>query len=467
MNGTAKSIGSKDARLIGLALTTALAGVTLAGCAHSSAQTTASAGKPETAITQDQFAGLISKAENAVAAQPENATLRTQLGAAYLDAGRFSSAAASFEDAMALGDRSPRTALSLALALSGDGRGDDAARLLDQYRDDIAASDLGLAYSLAGKPGRGIDVLSIAIRNGENNAKTRQNLAYSYALNGQWREARLMAEQDLGSERVGDRMAEWAAEVHPDAYRQRVAALLQVTPDFTDPGQPARLALTNTPGAAEFAAQATAALAAAPSAEPGYAAYAPTSADYELAPIGDAPGIPAPVQSAPKAEKPRDFDAAFNTGAAPASPRANLAMDTQRFVQGAAPAKAPAKVAAAPKASTPAKAAAPARAASSSPVADGTHLVQLGSFSSETSARRAWGIYVKRYPELANHQMVISEAVVKGKRYWRVSAGGYNSASARSMCGKVNSSSRDGCFAYAESSPMPGAVLSERRFASR
>src|SRR5690606_39866321 len=49
------------------------------------------------------------------------------------------------------------------------------------------------------------------------------------------------------------------------------------------------------------------------------------------------------------------------------------------------------------------------------------------------SAERAWGIYAKRYPELAGHQMVISEAVVRGKRYWRVSAGGFDNAGSQAM----------------------------------
>jgi hypothetical protein len=97
----------------------------------------------------------------------------------------------------------------------------------------------------------------------------------------------------------------------------------------------------------------------------------------------------------------------------------------------------------------------------------GGHLVQLGSFSSEAGAKRAWGIYVKRYPELASHDMVITRAMVRGKNYWRVSAAGYDMASSRAMCGHVNSTSADGCFAYAESHPMPGAIDDGTRFAMR
>jgi hypothetical protein len=100
------------------------------------------------------------------------------------------------------------------------------------------------------------------------------------------------------------------------------------------------------------------------------------------------------------------------------------------------------------------------------PSAAGTHLVQLGSFASEQGARRAWNIYTQRYPELAGHQMVISEAVVKGKRYWRVSAAGFSRTSSTAMCGKVRGGGQ-GCIAYAEGRPLPGAVDAGVRMARR
>lgn len=84
----------------------------------------------------------------------------------------------------------------------------------------------------------------------------------------------------------------------------------------------------------------------------------------------------------------------------------------------------------------------------------------------EQGARRAWGIYTARYPELAGHKMVINEAVVQGKRYWRVSAAGYDRTDARAMCGKVKSRGQ-GCFAYADGRPLPGAVDTGIRMARR
>jgi hypothetical protein len=64
--------------------------------------------------------------------------------------------------------------------------------------------------------------------------------------------------------------------------------------------------------------------------------------------------------------------------------------------------------------------------------------------------------------------MVITEAVVRGKRYWRVSAAGYDQASSRAMCGRVkNSRAGEGCFAWAESRPLPGAIDTGVRLARR
>ena len=62
--------------------------------------------------------------------------------------------------------------------------------------------------------------------------------------------------------------------------------------------------------------------------------------------------------------------------------------------------------------------------------------------------------------------MVINQAVVRGKNFWRVSAAGYGKASAASMCGRVKSGGA-GCFAYAEGRPLPGAIDTGIRLASR
>lgn len=433
-------------RMLGLVVTSALTGVLLTGCAGSGAEpASVSASRAEGARTAGNADKAIRHAEAAVLADPRNAAYRATLGAAYLNAGRFASATTTFRDAMQLGDSSPRTVLSLALAMTGEGKPAGAAALLGAHESEIAAADLGLAFALAGEPGRGIDVMSNAIRGGENTAKMRQNLAFAYALAGRWREARLMAEQDLTGDQVSDRIEQWAMLSHPDAWQQRVTSLLGVPAGVADAGQPAQLALANNPSIEQLAAE-----AAAP-------ADAPALADAEL-PALAAVEAPAPEFSVPAEEvaSPANFQTAFAAPARASAPALTVPQDASRFA--AAPVVRPAP---APAAATRAPAA--SRAVQQ---ANGTHLVQLGSFASEQAARRASSIYQGRYPELAGHRMVISEAVVNGKRYWRVSAAGFGRSSASAMCGKVKSGGQ-GCFAYAEGRPLPGAVDTGTRLARR
>ena len=235
-----------------------------------------------------------------------------------------------------------------------------------------------------------------------------------------------------------------------------------------DMGQPVHLALANTPSVEQLAAEAAAVVASEPVVEVAMAE--PVVA--ELPPVVEARVAPVEVEPSKSAD---DFETVFATVTSVSESIAQVAQDTVRFVQQpvvqaisaraeVAPAPARAAPAVAASASAPARAT-PARAVAAAK-ADGTHLVQLGSFGSENSARRAWAIYTKRYPELAGHQMVISEAVVSGKRYWRVSAGGFDGSSSRAMCGRVKGKG-EGCFAYAEGRPLPGAVDTGVRLARR
>ena len=97
---------------------------------------------------------------------------------------------------------------------------------------------------------------------------------------------------------------------------------------------------------------------------------------------------------------------------------------------------------------------------------NGSHLVQLGSFSSEQGARRAWGIYAKQFPQLSEFEMVITKAVVRGKTYYRVNAGGLQRAEASSVCSSVRRKGQ-GCLAWAEGRPLPGGLVRETRMAAR
>lgn len=451
MNAANNSNETRKNRLLGLALTTALVTVSLTGCATSAPTAAISASKAESALSSGKYESGLAHAEAAVLADPYNSSYRAMLGAAYLDSGRFGSAATSFDDAAKLGDNSARTALSLALALTAEGKRRDAIQVLDGHRADIAKGDLGLAYALAGKPEIGIHLLTNALRSGKNTAKTRQNLAYSFALAGRWREARLMVAEDVPADQVSDRIAAWATDAHPQAYRLRVAKLLSVPTAVSDPGQPVQLAISNFPTADQLAAEATGSPMASSAPVSAPTPLASAAPNAELPPIGDPIdfAVATNAYQAPQSVQPVDFEAAFATSAPANSKTAAVELNTNRFVE------------------NPIVQAIPTSTAPVAVHADGSHLVQLGSFSSKKGAHRAWNIYAMRYPELANHQMVITKATVRGKTFWRVSAAGYNARSSKSMCGRIKTTSSDGCFAYAESRPLPGAVNTKRRLASR
>lgn len=454
-------------RMIALAASTALASLALGGCTTSAAPSADfSAGKAQSALGKGKSEQAVSHAEAAVLAAPRNAAYRAMLGAAYLEAGRFASAAASFDDAMELGDDSARTALSLALAEIGVGNNDAALVVLDDWRDDIGPADLGLALALAGDPDRGVHVLANALRGGENTPKIRQNLAYAYALQGNWRAARLMAAEDVPADQVDTRMGEWAMMGQPQDYRQRIAALLGA-PQVADPGQPVELALVNHPSFEQLAAEAT-----APS-EPQPARESSLAQSAELPPLDTQP---APVLARAESDSapPARFEAAFAAPAPQGATAAQMVDSAIRFVSNPVVQIIPAPGVVASD-ETPRRVAGrvtgtvASRAATAEPaiaVGSGDHLIQLGSFSSEAGARRAWGIYAKRHPQLSRHEMVITKALVRGKTYWRVSAGGFERASAKAMCSTVKAAG-EGCIAWAEGTPLPGAIDTGVRMASR
>src|SRR5690606_27918965 len=157
----------------------------------------------------------------------------------------------------------------------------------------------------------------------------------------------------------------------------------------------------------QLATEATAIMASQPAEE---VAFAEPAVAPELPPVAETRVTSAEVEPSRPAG---DFQAAFATVTSVSETVAQVAQDAVRFVQQPVVQACTARAEAAP---APVRAvrpdAAPARAVAAAK-ADGTHLVQLGSFGSRDSAERAWGIYAKRYPELAGHQMVISEAVVR------------------------------------------------------
>ena len=462
-------------RAIMLAVTTALASTALAGCATTVAKPAdLSASKVQPALAKGKTGQAVEHAEAAVLAEPRNAGYRAMLGAVYMEVGRFQSAARSFKDAMELGDGSGRTALSYALAEIAAGEQNAALSALNANRNAIDPSDLGLALALAGQPEQGVHVLGNALRGGMETPKIRQNLAYSYALMGNWRAARLMAAEDVPADQLGDRMSEWAQNAAPENYHARVAKLLNV-PVVGDSGQPAMLALSNHTSIQQLASasvvQSKAAPAGelpatfAPAAAPADAPAAVASASYALPPL-DTAARPASVAAniATPVAQPKPFEQAFTAGNGSTPATSAVASNKVAFVSKPVVQATPRSTRAAPSGAAGIVDTGVVQATSMA--AAGDHLVQLGSFSTQASAERAWNIYVKRYPDLAKYQMVITQAKVRGKNYFRVSAGGFQRASAASMCSAVKASNQ-GCITWAASSPLPGAVDRNVRMASR
>lgn len=447
--------GRPTAPRLALAVTTAFAGLALTGCMTSSApRADMSFGDAQAALAKGQVDKAILHAEAAVLAEPRNPGFRALLGAAYLEAGRFQSAATSFGDALDLGDENPRTVLSFALAKIALGERHAAVAVLDENAASIDAADLGLALALAGQPERGVHVLVNAVRQSEEaTPKLRQNLAYSFALAGNWRAARVMAAEDVPADQLDERLGEWAAMAAPEMSQQRIAALLDVAPR-ADAGQPQRLALANFPSPevmfAEAAAQADTGFGLA-AAEPVRVADPAPASTFAAAFATPEPAVQtvAPASqgiryvSSPVVQQIQPGNA--RRAAAPAAPRLAEAAPQRRMAATAAAAASP---------------------AASIDKAAATHLVQLGSYDSKIEATRGWSVLQAKFPQLKDRRPVITEAVVNGRTFWRVAAEGFSSKSARAMCGTVKSAGR-GCFAYAAATPPAGAVKRDVQMASR
>lgn len=433
--------------LVGAIAAVAIAGSSFSGAVVAKPSPDKSLAAAQVALGKGQIDKAIKLAEAAVAGNPREPSYRALLGQAYLRAGRFNSAVTTLNDAMTLGDNSGKTALALSLANVAAGEARTAVAILDDWRDAIPASDLGLALALAGETSRGVAILSDALRGGENTAKLRQNLAYAYALDGRWREARTMVVQDLPANLVDARISDWAKQAKPEDFMVRVAGLLNA-PLRSDPGQPAMLALVNSAAAEQLAAeQSIAPLPVAPAPAPvavAAAAELPPVAEYAPEAAAQLASY-APVGADPVAEAPVAVMAA-------AAPLPGIAFTSSPVIQ-PLPVRYQAK--AAPRAKAAARPAPPRFAAAFSATAamaaptpkSGVHAIQLGSFKSPQGARRAWGFYAAKNPELKNFRMVITPAKVKGRDFWRVAAAGLDASGAQGMCSAVKS--RGGvCFAY-------------------
>ncbi len=369
--------------------------------------------KAEQALTKGKHDRALGFAELAVAADLENRDYRGVLARVYMAKGRFASAERTLMDVMELGQVDPRTVISLALARIAQGNVDSAVMLLDAYRSILPVSDYGLTLALAGRSADAIDILTDAVRADSATSRTRQNLALAYALGGRWRDARVMASQDMAQDNVNARIAEWAQFARPGAHMLRVAGLLKVRPDMSDTGQPVALALNRT--APEGLAQA------------------------ELAPVGAAPSVPVAeldaIGPAPTSE---------SAGFAAVGPAIQMADSTVTVPVFEAP------LIKASQGPTKTEVVAPRPVAIS-----GSHLVQLGAFSSTVNAEAAWSKYAKRFGILHGFESVRSTVTVNGKKLIRLAAMGFgNAATAHAACSQIKVQGGT-CFVRSSGGPQP------------
>ncbi len=366
----------------------------------------------------------VSHAERAVAAMPQDASYRMLLGESYLAAGRFTSAETAFGDVLTLDSNNEKAALKLALAKIATGHSSDAVSVLETHKNRLSAADFGLAMTLAGDPSNGISTLETAARAEDATPKVRQNLALSYALAGRWREARVVAGQDLPPAVVTKRIVEWAALSRPTTAWDQVAGVLGVQAVF-DSGQPQALALNLDQGAPVAVA----------------AADAPVVALEPMQDVAEASvDAPAPVAVA-----------SLPSAAAPEAPL--IEAEVTPIKQVIVPAKASPVAAAGPRKSFEA----------------GRFAVQLGAYKSIQGAEQAWNRISAKVPTVSRFEPASARVRVKSASFYRLSVTGYtNKEDAGRVCTSIKASGMD-CFvrSIAGDQPLRYALLRARGGAQR
>ncbi|MES2174070.1 MAG: SPOR domain-containing protein [Pseudomonadota bacterium] len=443
------------------ALSSLLVATTMVGCTGAAFRPSASAvqqkGDPgklaiaaEKALADRDGAKAVEAAEAAVQIAPQNAAYRQILGRAYVLAGRFASAETALSDAMTLGNSDASTIVSLALVQVAQGRGDAARSLLVANAATVPAGDYGLAMAMAGDPSEGVRILSEAIHDPSATVRTRQNLAYAYALAGRWKDARMIVGMDMAPLAANKRISDWAQIAEPSLAPMRVAALMGVTINQGDAGQPVALALAPAAAAAPIEmAQAAPDIAPVPEAQP----EAPVQV-AEATPAPEPVAQPAPVikaERAPVRVAARDF-IIEDRNAKPVQPKSRAAK-AQPAIAGPV--------------------ARMQQAAFIKSVANGASnwVVQLGAYDNAAIAKEKWMSMAGRSSTLAAFPVLTSQATVKGKPYYRLAISGFGSrADAMTACRTIRAKSGQ-CFVREGApgaTPQRWAIAAKgRQYASR
>ncbi len=398
-------------------------------------------------VQQGQFAEALVSIERAVELSPRDVGFRLLLADIYLKTGRFESARATYGDVIELDPAHVRAGLRYALMQIALGRPQGAVAQLDSLAGRAPAADVGLAFALAGYPDRAVELLESAARSHDATPRLRQNLALSYALAGQWARARAVASQDISPAEVNGRLEQWAALAKPGAQSAQVASLLGVNP-VADPGQPVRLTLV-APDRAP----------AGPVTGEAFASAAPltSSTVFEAS-----SGTIAPPQAASSPGEAQDDPAWW-----PAPSSAPLLAEADQSESLEVPTASPVgrdevevRFAAAAETLTRPHRAVISNASEARPIApvfraqapaevrtapDGRFVVQLGAFSNEANAERAWQNAERSYG-LGRHQPTTTTIDIGKRTLHRVSVSSFASAiDAGRLCSVIRSRGGE-CF---------------------
>ncbi|MGE0774731.1 MAG: tetratricopeptide repeat protein [Sphingomonadaceae bacterium] len=407
------------------------------------------ADKAMAAIKDHQQQAAVQYAERAVLYHPDSADHRALLGQAYLQAGRFHSAETAFVDSLRLAPDHGRAALGLGLVQIALGKNSEAIATLEYARGRVPVSDVGLALALAGDRDGALAILEPAARAADGSAKTRQNLALTYALAGRWAEARTTAAQDVSPAELDKRMIEWASFTRPRGTNDQVASLLGVKPTL-DSGMPIELALIDAQPASSVAVQAAA--AAQPSA---------------VAPVTVEPAPEIEVASAPVSEiRPVDLPKAeLATSAAPVAAQPAEAL----FVKAAIADMLAAKPMYVKPAATPT-----AMKVKAQPIPRvGNFVVQLAAYSSQDRVERGWNNSVRKVSWIGDYAPVSTTFRNEdGRTLHRLSISGFSSRiEAVNLCRKIRESG-GACFVRGTAGDTPmqwvkASPVGQERYASR
>lgn len=397
----------------------------------------------EKALADRDGTRAVEAAEAAVRTAPQDASYRLLLGRAYVVSGRFVSAETALTDAMTLGNRDARTIISLALVQVALGKSDAARDLLAANADNVPAADYGLAMAMAGDAPEGVRILSQVIHDPSATARTRQNLAYAYALAGRWKDARLMAGLDLDPLDANQRIAQWAQTAIPGLAPQRVAAFMGVAIDGADTGQPVALALVPVAAPVQMAQATPAAQApqAAPAVQPEVVPAQFAAADPAPAPVQQAAVVQAPAPMIEALTVPVSYRPSFSPSPGP----------------GRRTAVVPARV----------------QQAAFRPMGKGSSnwVVQLGAYDNAAIAREKWYAMASRNSALATLPVLTSQITVNGATYSRLAVSGFgNRTEAVALCRAIQAR-RGQCFVRenaTDATPQRWALTTRgRQFASR